>query len=79
MSLANEGSVARGHESHARSVMKAISWRGTGSLDTFLVSWVITGSATFAGSIAAAEIASKVFLYYLHERVWSFVSWGKRA
>jgi sulfate adenylyltransferase large subunit len=64
-------------ESHLRSIAKAISWRTTGSVDTFLVTLVITGSAVFAGSVAIAEVMTKIILYYFHERVWSFIPWGK--
>ncbi len=71
--------LARGYETHARSAAKAISWRATGSVDTFLVSYVITGNATFAGSIAVTEVLTKIVLYYLHERAWSLVIWGKQA
>jgi uncharacterized membrane protein len=66
-----------GNESHARSVAKAVSWRTTGSIDTFIISFVITGSPKFAGSIALTEVVTKIMLYYLHERVWTLVSWGK--
>jgi sulfate adenylyltransferase large subunit len=66
----------RSGESHIRSIAKAISWRGSGSLDTFLVTLVITGSYTFAGSIAVTEIMTKITLYYFHERIWSLIPWG---
>lgn len=65
-------------ESHSRSIAKAVSWRLTGTVDTFVLSLVITGSVRFAGSIAAAEMVTKIVLYYLHERAWSFVAWGRR-
>jgi sulfate adenylyltransferase large subunit len=65
-------------ESHARSIAKAVSWRATGSLDTFIVSFVITGNTLIAGSIAATEIATKILLYYFHERGWALVPWGHR-
>ncbi len=64
-------------DSHPRSLAKAISWRATGSVDTFFVSWLITGNAVFAGSIAVTEIVTKVVLYYLHERAWTRVRWGR--
>jgi sulfate adenylyltransferase large subunit len=69
----------RSSESHIRSIVKAMSWRGTGSLDTFLVTLVITGSYTFAGSIAITEILTKITLYYCHERFWSMIPWGKAS
>ena len=58
-------------ETHLRSLAKAVSWRVTGTIDTFLVSWFITGTLTLATGIALTEIFTKVGLYYLHERVWS--------
>jgi sulfate adenylyltransferase large subunit len=65
-------------ETRLRSIVKAVSWRTTGSLDTFLLTLIITGSAVFAGSIALAETVTKVALYYFHERVWAVVPWGRR-
>ena len=46
----------RGAETHARSVVKAVSWRTLGTLDTFGISWLLTGRAEIAGSIAGLEI-----------------------
>ncbi len=70
--------LARWTETHARSLAKAVSWRATGSLDTFIVTFVITGSPKVAGSVAVTEILTKILIYYCHERVWSWVPWGKR-
>jgi uncharacterized membrane protein len=64
-------------DSHARSVAKAISWRITGTVDTFVISWLITGRAATAGSIAATEVLTKVVLFYLHERGWNLIRWGR--
>jgi uncharacterized membrane protein len=68
----------RGAETHARSVLKAISWRTLGTLDTFAISWLLTGRVEIAGSIAAVEIATKIVWYYLHERIWAAIQWGRR-
>jgi len=64
-------------DSHARSIAKAVSWRVTGSLDTFILALLITGSGAWAGSIAGAEMVTKIVIYYLHERAWSWVRWGR--
>lgn len=40
------------------------------SLDTFVLSWLITGSVTAGASIASLEVLTKMFLYYAHERQW---------
>lgn len=66
----------RGHETRKRSIVKAVSWRALGSIDTFILGWLFTGSAKAAGAIASTEILTKMVLYYLHERGWSLVNWG---
>jgi len=69
----------RTRDSHPRSIAKAISWRITGSVDTFLLSLIFTRSVSVAGSIALAEMVTKVLLYYLHERAWSAIRWNQRG
>ena len=68
----------RGAETHSRSVLKAISWRTLGTVDTFGISWFFTGRVEVAGSIAGMEIITKIAWYYLHERVWAAIPWGRR-
>jgi uncharacterized membrane protein len=57
-------------DSHYKSLTKAVTWRITGSLDTFLLSWLITGVANLAFTIAFFELFSKIILYWIHERIW---------
>lgn len=61
----------------SRSLAKAISWRITGTIDTFLISWLITGKPALASSIAVTEILTKVCLFWFHERAWNKIKWGK--
>jgi len=67
----------RSRDSHFRSIAKAVSWRTTGSIDTFLVTFIITGSKVFASSVAVTEILTKIVFYYGHERVWALIPWGR--
>ncbi len=64
-------------ESNIRSIAKTISWRITGSFSTFLISYFILGSFLIAGSIAVVQVTANTILYYLHERVWNKIGWGK--
>jgi uncharacterized membrane protein len=64
-------------EKPARSVVKSISWRIIGTLDTILISWVITGQLTLAFSIGSVELVTKMVLYFFHERIWNGIKWGK--
>jgi uncharacterized membrane protein len=64
-------------EAHWRSLAKAVSWRVTGTIDTFIISFIVTGRLSVAGTIATVEIATKIVIYYLHERVWAALPWGR--
>ena len=58
-------------EKHYRSVLKAVSWRLTGTLDTIIVSFIISGKIKLALSIGFVELFTKTGLYYFHERLWN--------
>ncbi len=60
-----------------RSIAKTISWRLVGTLDTIIISWIITGEIAMALSIGSIELVSKMLLYFFHERAWNKVKWGK--
>ena len=65
------------HEKPYRSVVKAISWRTVGTIDTIIVSYFITGNLIMAASIGSIEVVTKMALYYFHERAWNKLSFGK--
>ncbi|MBY6240273.1 sulfate adenylyltransferase subunit CysN [Methylosinus sp. Sm6] len=54
-----------------RSLVKALSWRVPGSLVTFGAAFVFTDDLRVSAAITGTEIACKIALYYLHERLWS--------
>ncbi|GGZ73180.1 hypothetical protein GCM10007028_07920 [Algibacter mikhailovii] len=64
-------------EKPIRSVAKALSWRVVGTLDTLLVSYVLTGEMSLAASIASVDFITKLILYFFHERAWNVIKWGK--
>ena len=65
------------HEKPYRSVVKTISWRTLGTLDTIIISYFITGSLGMAASIGSIELVTKMILYYFHERAWNKISFGR--
>jgi uncharacterized membrane protein len=67
----------RAPETHSRSFVKAVSWRILGSIDTFVISYFVTGRLVFAASIASVETFTKICLYYFHEQAWARVPWGR--
>ncbi|WP_373003192.1 DUF2061 domain-containing protein [Sulfurimonas sp.] len=60
-----------------RSVVKTISWRTVGTIDTIVISYFITGNLAMAASIGSIEVVTKMILYYFHERGWNKVQLGK--
>jgi uncharacterized membrane protein len=64
-------------DKHYRSLIKAVSWRLTGSLDTLIISFLITGKLKWALTISGVELFTKIGLYYVHERFWENLSFGR--
>ncbi len=69
--------VPRMADKHYRSLFKAVSWRITGSIDTLVISYLITGRLKWALTISGVELFTKIGLYYVHERVWENLSFGR--
>jgi uncharacterized membrane protein len=69
-------------DKHYRSIIKGISWRAIGSLDTFWIALFVNSDSVHATQtafyIAATEVITKVLLFWLHERIWMRVKWGAR-
>ena len=67
-----------------RHIAKAITWRIIGTIDTWLISYILVyyigdtpEKATEAASyIAGLELITKTILYYFHERTWCRLSFG---
>jgi uncharacterized membrane protein len=60
--------------SHLVSAVKAVSWRIVGAVDTFVLSFLVTGKMSAAVGIVGFEVITKSVLYYGHERIWSIPS-----
>lgn len=65
------------HEKAYRSVVKTISWRTLGTIDTMVISYIITGNLKMAASIGSIEVVTKMILYYFHERAWNKINIGR--
>ena len=62
--------------SRKRHVLKTITWRIIGTLDTMLIAWVISGDPMVGISIGGVELFTKMILYYIHERAWYKSNFG---
>jgi uncharacterized membrane protein len=56
-----------------KSLIKSITWRIVGTLDTMIISYILTGKLTIAISIGSVEVITKTILYYFHERIWAHI------
>ena len=64
-------------ESIIRSLVKAVSWRITGTLSIFAISYIVAGDILISSTIASIQLVWNTMLYIIHERVWNRVTWGK--
>jgi len=64
--------------SKTRTILKAISWRVIGTLDTMALGWFITGDPIMGLKIGALELCTKFILYYVHERIWLKFKFGTK-
>lgn len=62
--------IKKSRNLHRRHITKSISWRLLGSIDTFIISSLISNDTSVGLKISLIELVSKLILYYLHERVW---------
>ena len=66
-------------DSHTRSIAKAISYRVLGSLTTALVFLILTDNWKLSASAGVIDSVLKIGLYFLHERVWNHIRFGKQS
>ena len=64
-------------DTHRRSFLKTISWRVVATVITGLITLWLTGRIDFAISVGLADTFVKFFIYFLHERMWSRIRFGR--
>ena len=64
-------------EKHSRTVIKAISWRVVATLTTMTAVYIFTKEPMISLGVGAVEVIAKITFYYLHERIWNKIRWGK--
>jgi uncharacterized membrane protein len=68
------------HESkelHRRSIVKAITWRMLATATTMTLIYLFTGDVLLTLGIGSVEIVAKIIIYYIHERAWGRIKWGR--
>lgn len=65
-------------ESTKRSIVKALTYRFWQSLNTFIISLLVTGKIDMAATIVSIEVVVKIIIYFFHERIWTKIKWGRQ-
>lgn len=65
------------NDSHSRSLLKTVTWRITGSTSAMIIAYLITGSVGISSTIGIAHLVVNTILYWMHERIWAKVMWGR--
>jgi uncharacterized membrane protein len=62
-----------------RHLLKTITWRIVGTIDTMVLGWIVTGNLKIGMTIGGFEVITKMILYYFHERLWfNYVKLGRK-
>ncbi|HVV52291.1 MAG TPA: DUF2061 domain-containing protein [Polyangia bacterium] len=64
-------------ETRRRSILKSLSWRFLAALITSCVVYVLTGKGDFAAKVGLVDTGVKLLIYFLHERAWDRISYGR--
>lgn len=65
-------------ESRTRSLAKALSWRISATAATMILVFALTGQWAVAATIGGLEVVVKMVLYFMHERAWGRIDYGRR-
>jgi uncharacterized membrane protein len=59
-----------------RHILKTVTWRVVGTIDTMLLGWLVSGDPMVGITIGSFEVVTKMILYFLHERAWYKIDFG---
>jgi len=65
-------------EKPIRSILKSISWRIVATLTTIVLVFALTGNLAVSGSVGLLELVTKTLIYFLHERLWNLIGFGRK-
>ena len=64
-------------ETRRRTILKSLSYRVVGGLITICVAYAATGTLGSAAAIGLIDTVVKVGAFYLHERLWLRIDYGR--
>ena len=64
--------------SKSRSLVKSLTWRVIAIITTFISIYIITGKLEFALQGTVLTNTINFIFYYIHERGWNYIQWGRK-
>lgn len=64
-------------DSRARSITKAVTWRIIATIVTGAVAYIFTSTLRSSIELTVTVMILSTIAYYLHERAWNKVVWGR--
>jgi adenylylsulfate kinase len=65
-------------DSNRRSIGKGISWRFFATSTTIAIVYIFFGRLDLAITAGIIETIAKIILYWIHERIWLKIRWGRK-
>jgi uncharacterized membrane protein len=62
-----------------RSIVKTFTWRFVATIITVFLVYLVTKEISLSIGVGILDLIYKLLFYYLHERTWNVVKWGKNA
>ena len=66
-------------EKTMRSLGKVVTWRILVTITNFFGGWIASGNPWVGLGVVSFALVVNSILYYLHERTWNRINWGKQA
>lgn len=65
-------------ETNRRSIIKGVTWRVVATTTTIIIVYLFFGRLDLAITAGLLESVLKIGLYWIHERAWFKVRWGRK-
>jgi len=75
--MAKQTKLPKHHEHSYRSLAKTLSYRAIISVELFAATYLVTRNINQALQLTLDTAIISTLIYYLHERVWAHISWGR--
>ena len=66
-------------ETRKRTIAKALSWRLLATTVTAVIVLIVTDEVRVAATVGILDTFIKLGVYYIHERSWLRIQYGKAA